>query len=116
MAGQAVVPLIQIGAAAQPSREKADHALVAAPELAHVVAVAAVPLAPAPAERKTADLVETDCVPRFGDQLGVGKHAVFRDHLDDRRLDEDVALRIAPQNRSEVEAQAVDMHLTDPET
>src|SRR5271166_6577688 len=91
VAGQAVVPFIKIGAAAQPRGKKADHAGVAAPELSYVVAIAAVPFAPAPAKRKTADLVKADRVPGFGDQLGVGEHAVFRDHLDNRRLDENVA-------------------------
>ena len=49
-----------------------DSAGLAAPEAADVVAVTAVPLRPAPAEREMADLVQPARVPRLGDQLGVG--------------------------------------------
>ena len=82
---------VQVGAAAQPRRQRAGHARLAAPEAAHVVAVAAVPFRPAPAERETADLIQARRVPRLGDQLGVGQHAVLGDHLDDRRLHQHVA-------------------------
>ena len=107
--------LIEIGAAAQPGRQGADHAFLAAPEAADVVAVFAVPLRPAPAEREPTHLVKPRRVPRLGDQLGVGEHAVFDDQLDDRRLHEDVAVVVAAEDRRQVEAQAVHVHVGHPE-
>ena len=106
---------VQVGTAAQPRRQVGDRAGVAAPEAAHVVAVTAVPLRPAAAEREVADLVKSAGVPRLGDQLGVAEDALLGDHLDDGRLHQHVALVVASHDGGQVEAQAVRVHVGHPE-
>ena len=91
-----------------------DHALVALDEAPDVVAEAAVPLRPAEAG-EVADLVQPAGVPGLGDDLGVGQLVVELDVPEDRRIVHRVAVRAARQDRGEVEAEAVDVHLADPE-
>ena len=88
--------------------------VVALDEAPDVVAEAAVPLGPAEA-REVADLVEPAGVPGLGDDLGVGQLVVELDVPEDRRVVHRAAVRPARQDRGEVEAEAVDVHLADPE-
>ena len=87
--------------------------MVAPPETADVVAVAVVPLRPATAG-KPAYLVRAARVPSLGDDLRVAQERILGDALDDRRVLEKVARLVPPQDRAEVEAEAVDVHLHDP--
>src|SRR5262249_52618123 len=105
---------IQVGATAYAGCQRAGHAAVAAPEAPHVVAITAVPFGPALAVRKLPDLVESRGIPRLRDQLGIGEDAVLGNHLDNGRLKEDLAFTVTAKDGSQVEAQAIDMHVGDP--
>ncbi len=103
--------MVEVVAAADPRGQCRDHPRVALPEPADVVAIAAVPVRPPSPAREAADLIQAGGVPRLGDQLGVRQKGVFRDRLDRRRLDQDIALTVSPQDRCEVESEAVDARL-----
>ena len=86
---------------------------IAAPEPAHVVAIAAVPLGPAQVGER-ADLVRAGRVPRFGNDLGVGQQRIFGDRLDQRRIRHQLAVAVAAEDRRQVEAEAVDVVVVHP--
>ena len=78
----AAVVLVEVARAGQPLGELADVRL-AAPEVAHRVAVDAVPLRPQ--DREVADLVAARAdVPRLGDQLDLREHRVLMDDVEER--------------------------------
>ena len=109
--------LVEVGTAANARCQSAGQALVAAPESADIIAITAIPFRPPAAGLwKTADLIQARGVPRLGDQLGVAQQSVLRNHLDDGRIDQHVALAIAAKDGGEIEAQAIDVHFADPET
>ena len=82
-------------------------------EAAHVVAEPAVPLLPGVAD-EAADLIEAGRVPRFGDQLGAGQQRIRLDVPEHRRVRQRMARLVARQDRREIEAEAVDVHLGHP--
>ena len=85
---------------------------LAAPEVAHGVAVLAVPLRPQ--RREPADLVAALAdVPRLGDQLDLADHRVLVDQVEERRQPVDL-VELAGQRGGEVEPEPVDVHLGDP--
>ena len=103
---------IQVTAAAQAVGKLGDLARVTLPELAHVVAVFAIPFAPQ--HRQVADLVtEVADVPWLGDELGAREHWILVNDVEEggARI---VAIRLAPQRDSQIEAEPVDVHLLDP--
>ena len=107
----APVVLVEVARAGQARGELADRRL-AAPEVAHDVAVDAVPLRPQ--DREVADLVAAGPdVPRLGDQLDLGEHRVLVDDVEERRQPVDV-VEAARERRGEVEAEAVDVALDRP--
>ena len=108
----APVHLVQVRAAHQTAGEFRQRGRLRAPEVAHAVAVSAVPFRPAGGE--SADLVAAGAdIPRFGDELDLG---------DDRILFDDVeeggelvhVMELAGQGGRQIEAEAVDVHLGDP--
>ena len=64
--------------------------------------------------REVADLIQARSVPGLSNNLGVGQHRVFGDHLHHRRIAENVSLLVAAQYRGEVEAEAVHVHVNHP--
>ena len=85
---------------------------LAAPVVAHGVAVLAVPLRPQ--AREVAHLVAALAdVPRFGDQLDLADHRVLLDEVEERRQPVDV-VQFAGQRGGQIEAEAVDVHLDAP--
>ena len=94
-------------------REGADRTVVALPEPAHVVAKPAVPLLPGVAD-EAADLIEPRRVPGFRDQLGAGEQGIRLDVHHDRRIGQRIAAFVARENRREIEAEPVDVHLGNP--
>ena len=109
--GSRPVFAVEVGRAGEALRELADVAL-AAPEVAHRVAVLPVPLRPE--HREVADLVAArPDVPRLGDQLHLREHRVLVDHVEEGREPVDV-VELARERRREVEAEAVDVALEHP--
>ncbi len=103
--------LVEVGGAGESGGELTQRRL-AAPEVAHGVAVGAVPLRPL--GREVADLVATGTdVPRLGDQLHLADDRVLLHELEERGQPVDL-VELARQRRGEVEAEAVDVHLGDP--
>ena len=108
----AAVFLVEVGRAGDAVGELAQALFLTAPEVAHAVAVLAVPLLPLGGE--VADLVAALAdVPRLGDQLDLADDRVLLDEIEERRQPIDV-VQPAGQRRGEVEAEAVDVHLGHP--
>ena len=96
---------------AEPRRQSARRCL-AAPEIAHGVAEFVVPLGPA--RREPADLVAAGAaIPGLGDQLHRGEHRILTAGLQKAALVVE-AIRLAREDRAEIEAEAVDMGLVHP--
>ena len=98
---------------AEPESRSANWPTLAerAPEVAHGVAVDAVPLRPQ--DREVAHLVAAGAdVPRLGDELDLGEDRVLVDRVEERRQAVDV-VELAGQRRGQVEAEAVDVALDD---
>src|SRR5215471_8319635 len=75
----------------------------------------AIPLLPAVAD-KGPHLIEAGGIPCLGDQFGAGEDRIRLDIPEDGRIFQRLAAFVARQDRSEVEAKAVDMHLGNPIT
>ena len=104
----AAVVLVEVARAGEPRGELAEVALPA-PEVAHAVAVLAVPLGPE--HREVPDLVAAGAdVPGLGDQLRLRQHRVLVDHVEERREAVDV-VELPRERRGEIEAEAVDVAL-----
>ena len=112
--GRAAGAAVEVGAAGEPRGQELRHAGVALHEAAHLVAEAAVPLGPPAPAREAAHLVEPGRVPRLGDELHVGHDRVGGDRLEQRRVRQHLAVAAPPEDRGEVEAEAVDVHLGHP--
>ena len=107
----APVGLVQVAGAGKARREVADAGLPA-PEVAHDVAVDAVPLRPLHGE--VADLVAAGPdVPGLGDELDLREDGVLVDRVEERRQAVDV-VELARQGAGQVEAEPVDVALDDP--
>ena len=107
----APVGLVEVAGAREARRELGD-ARLPAPEVAHDVAVDAVPLAPQ--DREVADLVAAGAdVPGLGDELDLRQDRVLVDGVEERAQAIDV-VELARQRAGEVEAEAVDVALADP--
>jgi hypothetical protein len=107
----AAVGLVEVARSGEARGELGD-ARIAAPEVAHRVAVLAVPLRPQ--HREVADLVAAGPdVPGLGDQLDLREHGILEDHVEERRQAIHV-VELARQRRCEVEAEAVDVALDHP--
>ena len=92
--------------------ELAEAGRLAAPEVAHGVAVLAVPLRPQ--RREAADLVAALAdVPRLGDQLDLADHRVLVDQVEERGQPVDL-VELPGQRGGQVEPEPVDVHLGDP--
>src|SRR5690606_23390731 len=94
------------------SGEVRQEARVALPEAAHGVAELAVPLGPAGRELADPVAARPD-IPRLADQLHVREHRVLHDGVEESaaRIE---PVRLAAEDRAEVEAEAVDVHLEHP--
>ena len=106
----APVGLVEVGRAAEPRSEIAQRRL-AAPEVAHRVAVDPVPLGPQ--DREVPDLVAArPDVPRLGDQLHLREDRILVDDVEERREAVDL-VELARERRREVEAEPVDVAVDD---
>src|SRR5690606_22116669 len=93
-------------------RDPAKLPRIAFPEAANLVAVLAVPFGPA--RRKLADLIPAGPdIPRLADQLHVRERRVLHDRVEEAapRIE---AVRLAAEDRAEIEAKPVDVHLEHP--
>ena len=107
----AAVALVEVAGAGEARRELV-HARLPAPEVAHRVAIDAIPLRPQ--DREVADLVTARAdVPRLGDQLHLGQDRVLVDDVEEAGEAVDV-VELARERAGEVEAEAVDVALVDP--
>ena len=103
---------VDVAGARQARREVGQRGLGAAPEIAHRVAVAPVPLAPA--RREVAHPVSARAdVPGLRDQLDAREHGVLADGGQEERVGIEVA-RAPAEGGRQVEAEAVDVHLLHP--
>ena len=104
---------VQVGRAGEAVGELADPDRVAAPEVAHRVAVLAVPLPPQGREPAEVVAVHLPDVPGLGDHLRPRHHRVLGDHVEEgRHLVEGAVL--AGQGRRQVEPEPVGVHLGQP--
>ena len=104
--------LVEVGAAGEAGAEFRQRLVAAAPEVAHRVAVLAVPLGPQ--RREVADLVAPFAdVPRLRDQLDPVDHRILLDEIEERAEAIDV-VQLARQRRREIETEAVHVHVEHP--
>ena len=109
----ALLVAVDVGAAEQPRGHARHRAVVALQKAPHVVAEPAVPFLPGVAD-EAADLIEPRGIPGLGDQLGAGQQRIRFDVPQDRRVRQRTARLVARQDRRQIEAEAVDVHLGDP--
>ena len=107
-------PSVEVGRTLDTLGHRAHQAHIALEEAAHIVAVFAVPLGPAPVGGERTDLIQPASVPGFGDQLALCQNRIVSQCFQQRRIRQRNANRVAPQNRSEVEAEAVNVILGSP--
>ena len=110
--GAAARAAVEVAAAGEAVAELGQGLVLAPPEVAHGVAVLAVPLRPQ--RREVADLVAALAdVPRLGDELDLADDRVLLDEVEERRQPVDV-VQLAGERGGQVEAEAVDVHLGHP--
>src|SRR4051794_31567308 len=102
-----------VGTAEQPRGEARHGAVVTFQKAAHIVAESSVPLLPGVAN-EVAYLVEAGSIPRLGDQLRSGEERVGFDVPQDRWVGHWPAVLVTRQDRREIEAEPVDVHLGHP--
>ena len=100
-----------VGRGRQALGDVADRRL-AAPEIAHGVAVTIIPFGPA--RRKLADLITAGThIPGFGDQLYGTQHRVLITGLQEAALIVET-IRLAGEDGTQIEAKAIDVQFVDP--
>src|SRR5512143_1843746 len=104
---------IYVGTAQESGCKSLSRTAVAAEKSSHVIPKPAVPLSPAVAD-EASHLVKPSRVPCLGDQLDAGQDRVRVDIPEDRRGFHGLACLVTRQDRGEVEAEAVHVHLFDP--
>ena len=82
-------------------------------EAAHIVAESAVPFLPAVAN-EASHLIEAGRIPCLRNQFGAGEDGIRLDIPEHRGSFERAARFVSVENRGEVEAEPIDMHLSDP--
>src|SRR5690606_19473650 len=103
---------VEVGRAGDAGGELPQCCRLPAPEVAHGVPVAAVPLGPQRGE--ATDLVAALAqVPRLGDELDLGDHRVLLDDVEEGGEPVDL-VQLAGERGGQVETEAVDVHLGDP--
>ena len=104
--------LVEVGAAGESRTELRERLIGTAPEVAHRIAVLAVPFRPE--RREVADLVAAFAdIPRLGDQLYPVDDRILLDQIEERSEPIDV-VQLARERRREVEAEPVHVHLEHP--
>ena len=107
----AAVLVEDVGGAIQALRKRARRRL-AAPVIPYGVAILVVPFGPA--GRELADLVAAGpAIPRLGNQLYASEHRILRARLQEAAAIVE-AVRLARENRAEIEPETVDVHLLHP--
>src|SRR6185436_6149691 len=104
--GSSTAAAVEVGGSGEPGGEFADQALVAAPEVAHGVAVAAVPFAPQGWESADVVAVGRADVPGLGDEFGSRHDGVLGYQVEEGGQAVEAAL-LAGQGRGQVEAEPV---------
>ena len=108
----AAIDLIQVGTAHESAGEFRQRGRLRAPEVAHAIAVAAVPFGPA--GREAAHLIAARAeIPRFRDQLDAGDHRILFDDVEEGRQFVDF-LELTGQCGGKIESESVDVHFGDP--
>ena len=90
--------LVEIRAAGNAGSQIGHTILVAGHKAPHIITKPAIPLGPAGIGREGANLIKAGCIPGLGDDLGVAQHRVFGDHLDHRRIGQEVSGGVATQD------------------
>ena len=111
--GLASLVAVDLGTADEPVSDPCHRTRLRAEEGADVVTEPSVPLLPAVSD-EAADLVETDRIPRLGDELRARERRIRLDVPEDRRVRHRVPRRIARQDRRQIEPEPVDMHRLHP--
>src|SRR5581483_3906440 len=78
-------------------------------ESTNIISVVPIPLCPT-VSRKMPDLIKTRSIPRFCNQLRVGERLIKFDLPDNRRVRQGGAVLPSGEDRSLIEAEAIDVH------
>ena len=106
--------LIEVSTASQTGGKTGQGRELPAPEIAHSIAVFTVPFGPQGREASYLVAVGAD-IPRLSDEFDLADHRILVDQVKESRGVGDL-VKLACQCRCQVEAEAVDMHVSDPVT
>src|ERR1700745_383639 len=102
--------------AVETAHELGDQSRITFDETANVIAKAPVPLQPRYAGKSTAELISA-CVPWLRDQPQLAQLWISGNFSEDRSMSPvERSVRIAAEDRGEIEAEAISLHLTFPIT
>src|SRR5438094_952739 len=104
---------VNCGAAEQAVSKPSDKAVFPTKKTPNVVSEPPVPLLPTVSDEVTY-LIEAGRIPRLRDELGSGKHRIRLNVPQYRRIRQHLARLTAPEDRRQIESEAVHMHLLDP--
>ena len=113
--GSAKVLLVQVWTACYTGSQRGNHSLVTTHEGPDIIAEFAVPFSPSATGGKTAYLVQTCCIPGFGNYFCVWQYRVFGDHFHHRWITQNFSVLIPSQNRGKIKTKAIDVHFNYPE-
>lgn len=108
--------LVEVGATGNPGGQVGHGIVMAGHEGSDIIAELAIPFSPACIGGEGPHLVETGGVPCLGNDLGIAQDRIFGDHLDHRRVGQEMSRGVAAEDGGEVKAEAVNVHLYNPET
>ncbi len=106
------VAAVQVVRSAETSCKIFSLPISAFDKAADCIPIFPIPFGPFP--WKTADLVQSGCIPRFGDQLSASEYRIFCNRLNERRIFQRLSIPVSCQNRGQVESKSIDMHFTYP--
>ena len=108
----AAVDLIQVGTAHETAGEFRQGRRLRTPEVAHAIAIAAIPFGPA--GREATHLVSAGTqIPWLGDQFDAGDDRILLDDVEECRQFVDF-LELTRQCGRKIESESVDVHFSDP--
>src|SRR4029077_13455895 len=109
----ALLVTVYLWAAEQPVSGAGHQTLIASEKTANIVAESAIPFSPAVSD-EASHLVKTGGVPGLGNKLRPREHRIRLDIPQHRRARQQIARLVPRQDRREIEAEAVDVHLFHP--
>src|SRR5207253_3040520 len=101
-------------AAAKDIGKESRFIICSLDESSDIVSISSVPFGPRAPFGKTTEFIKPRSIPRLSDQLHFANDWIFAHSLYDRRVSYRFPIDIASEDRGEIKAESVDVHLLDP--